>query len=140
MQQALGYYNDLGLLHLWLAPAEPSVGQKADVILHLYNPCCRCCTCAGALLHLDGMNAFDAATHCAAFTAAERISKQQQEQEGQEQLEQDDSSMDSSMDSDDDVIQEPLQYRQASFDAASVPVGVGMQYMCPGSDSMAAEA
>jgi hypothetical protein len=40
-----------------------------------------------AVLHLDGMDAFDAATHCAALTAAERARKrqaQQRERQGRE--------------------------------------------------------
>lgn len=39
------------------------------------------CAPAGQVLHLDGINAFDAATHCAQLTAAERISKQQRARE-----------------------------------------------------------
>lgn len=34
---------------------------------------------SGAVLHLDGMDAFDAATHCASLTAAERLTRQQQQ-------------------------------------------------------------
>lgn len=33
---------------------------------------CLCLSLPGAVLHLDGMGAFDAATHCASLTAAER--------------------------------------------------------------------
>lgn len=42
--------------------------------------CCAVCMSTGTTLHLDGMDAFDAATHCASLTAAERLTRQQQRQ------------------------------------------------------------
>eukprot|EP00878_Enallax_costatus_P005225 GHUV01005491.1.p1 GENE.GHUV01005491.1~~GHUV01005491.1.p1 ORF type:complete len:273 (+),score=73.35 GHUV01005491.1:181-999(+) len=136
----------------------------------------------GGLLHLDGMNAFDAATHCASLTAAERISKQlqqEQEQHGQQPSQRSDQSQELQQqqcdrrqhnhehntaqqedtdfqDFDEDDLdwqqQQQQQYTELwqyedhtrhtglqhlpqledAFDAASVPAGVGYQYMCPG--------
>jgi hypothetical protein len=43
--------------------------------------CCPLCLLTGTTLHLDGMDAFDAATHCASLTAAERLTRQQQQQQ-----------------------------------------------------------
>ncbi|KAF6259128.1 hypothetical protein COO60DRAFT_1638600 [Scenedesmus sp. NREL 46B-D3] len=72
----------------------------------------------GATLHLDGINAFDAATHCAALTAAERISKQQQQAAAQQ-------------------VEQPAaaqaEPQQQAFDAAAtqLPPG-GAAVSCPG--------
>jgi ferric-dicitrate binding protein FerR (iron transport regulator) len=85
---------------------------------------CRCCyfvgvfRIAGATLHLDGIDAFDAATHCAALTAAERISKQQQ-QAAEEQAQQSTAA--------------PAGQQQQAFDAAAtqLPLG-GAAASCPG--------
>lgn len=141
----------------------------------------------GGLLHLAGMNAFDAATHCAALTAAERLSKQQElqsqaEQRGQQANQQrnlvqevqqqhvemhsppdysDEGQQDADqqdVDQDDIAWQqhhqqpehppytghwyrdEAMQYtsvhqqypaHEGAFDASSVPIGVGYQYVCP---------
>jgi hypothetical protein len=73
---------------------------------------------AGATLHLDGIDAFDAATHCAALTAAERISKQQQ-QAAAEHAEQ--------------PVVAPATPPQQEFDAAAtqLPSG-GDAASCPG--------
>lgn len=42
---------------------------------------CVCVLAPGTTLHLDGIDAFDAATHCASLTAAERLNKQHQQQQ-----------------------------------------------------------
>jgi hypothetical protein len=84
---------------------------------------CRCwCVLfhlAGATLHLDGIDAFDAATHCAALTAAERISKQQQQAAEAAQAEQ--------------PAAASAEPQQQAFDAAAtqLPSG-GDAASCPG--------
>jgi hypothetical protein len=103
------------LHHLQASPTlfvVEGILSSADLTVTLVFVCC-----VGATLHLDGIDAFDAATHCAALTAAERISKQQQQAAAQQ------------------AEQQPAAGAQAgqqqqAFDAAATQLPLGGS--CPG--------